>query len=56
MTTVPKDLRDHAFQIATEVARLSGKEPMAIWNSENFQKGLQEIAEKELERLKQEQK
>ncbi|WP_156942451.1 hypothetical protein [Alkalihalobacterium bogoriense] len=56
MTTVPKDLKDYAFQIATEVARLSGKEPLAIWNSENFQKGLQEIAEKELERLKKEQK
>ena len=37
MTTLPKDLKDYAFQIATEVARLSGKEPLAIWNSENFQ-------------------
>lgn len=56
MTTVPKDLKDYAFQIVTDVARLSGKDPLDIWNSENFQIELIRIAKRELERLKQEQK
>ena len=56
MTIVHKELKDHAFGIATEIARLAGKDPLFIWNSENFQNELKKIAERELERLKQEQK
>ena len=56
MTTVTKDLREYAFQIVLDDARLAGKDPLDIWNSENFQRELTRIAERELERLKREQK
>ncbi|WP_275425449.1 hypothetical protein [Bacillus sp. CGMCC 1.16541] len=36
MTIAQKELRDHAFEIATEIARVAGKDPLYIWNSENF--------------------